>query len=56
MLYHLLKTAGFKVQLGGNIGKPALELLSNKDLDWAVLELSSHQLWDLKKVPISQFS
>ncbi len=82
LIYHLLKTVGFNVKIGGNIGKPALELLGiNRStsaggtirrshdsaqvtstggtgigtesalVPWAILELSSHQLWDLKKSP-----
>ncbi len=39
----LLKAAGIKAALGGNIGVPALELLS-EDVDVIVLELSSFQL------------
>ena len=36
--------AGINVGVGGNIGEPALNLLSNKDMARAVLELSSFQL------------
>jgi UDP-N-acetylmuramoyl-L-alanine---L-glutamate ligase len=50
LVYRLLKNAGFKVVTGGNLGKPILELLHVKS-DYAVLELSSHQLWNLKKSP-----
>ncbi len=39
-----LERAGFKVGMGGNIGPPALDLLSQSDLDCMVLELSSFQL------------
>lgn len=40
---HLLKTAGFRVGVGGNLGEPALDLLDSA-LDYYVLELSSFQL------------
>jgi len=50
LIYHLLLRAGFGVQLGGNIGLPPLELLAKKS-DWVVLEMSSHQLWNLTKSP-----
>ncbi len=36
--------AGINVGVGGNIGVPALDLLSNSDMALAVLELSSFQL------------
>lgn len=36
--------AGINVGVGGNIGIPALDLLSNTDMELAVLELSSFQL------------
>lgn len=45
LIYHLLRRAGYKVALGGNIGRPPLALLRqsfNNVLNWAVLELSSH--------------
>lgn len=39
----MLKTAGFKVKVGGNLGIPALDLLDD-DAEIYVLELSSFQL------------
>lgn len=36
--------AGFKVQVGGNLGKPALDLLQSPETELFVLELSSFQL------------
>lgn len=43
LVYEMLKAAGKKVAIGGNIGTPALELLK-EDADYYVLELSSFQL------------
>ena len=40
---HLLKTAGYRVGVGGNLGEPALDLLDSA-VDYYVLELSSFQL------------
>lgn len=40
----LLKEGGFKVEVGGNIGTPALDLLKRPLPDYYVLELSSFQL------------
>ncbi len=42
---HLLRVAGFRVFLGGNIGLPLTEmLLDGAPVDWAVVEVSSFQL------------
>lgn len=48
-----LKAAGHTVHLGGNIGTPPLELLSNniQRKDWVVLELANYQTIDLKYSP-----
>jgi len=43
LAYEVLKEAGYKVALGGNIGTAVLDLLSD-DFDVYVLELSSFQL------------
>ena len=40
----LLRAAGKRAQEGGNFGPPALDLLAERDLQYAVLELSSFQL------------
>ncbi|MDP6391628.1 MAG: UDP-N-acetylmuramoyl-L-alanine--D-glutamate ligase [Arenicellales bacterium] len=44
LVSRLLEAAGLRVLTGGNIGRPALELLSEPSPDYYVLELSSFQL------------
>lgn len=52
LLYEILKACGKDAHLAGNIGKPALEILSKlKDNSVTVLELSSFQLQDLNSSP-----
>jgi UDP-N-acetylmuramoylalanine--D-glutamate ligase len=52
LVYHILKTAGKKVFLVGNIGKPALMFLTKADAKSIfVYELSSFQLTNIKKSP-----
>ena len=46
----LLRDAGLKVQVGGNIGKPLISLVGNSEADgWTVVELSSFQLETIKQ-------
>ena len=44
LIYHLLKSAGYKVGLGGNIGESFAKQVINDTFDYFVLELSSFQL------------
>ncbi len=52
LIAHLLRAAGRRVALAGNIGVPLLELLDPPQLpDWWVVELSSFQTRDMEAVP-----
>lgn len=52
LIAKMLEAAGKKVLLGGNIGVPPFDFLSELTPDsWVVLELSSFQLSDLKYSP-----
>lgn len=44
LIFHLLKSAGLNVAVGGNIGTSFARLLANGNHDYYVLELSSFQL------------
>ncbi|HEX4691818.1 MAG TPA: UDP-N-acetylmuramoyl-L-alanine--D-glutamate ligase [Solirubrobacteraceae bacterium] len=48
---HLLGAAGRSVQLAGNVGVPAIELLDRPAAEHVVLELSSYQIADLATGP-----
>ena len=48
LLAQMLERAGLRAGLGGNIGTPALDLLSRPAPDYYVLELSSFQLETLR--------
>ncbi len=52
LIYEILKAAGKKVFLVGNIGNSALDIIDQVTPDSIVVyELSSFQLWDLDKSP-----
>ncbi len=52
LVSEMLKAAGKNVWLGGNIGTPLLPLVREmKETDYAVVELSSFQLMDMKRSP-----
>ncbi|MSO21952.1 MAG: UDP-N-acetylmuramoyl-L-alanine--D-glutamate ligase [Acidobacteria bacterium] len=45
LIGEILRTAGFSVQVGGNIGTPLISLVeSSREDSWSVVELSSFQL------------
>ena len=44
LTYHLLKTAGFKVGVAGNVGYSFARKVATETHDWYVLEISSFQL------------
>lgn len=44
LIYHILKSAGLNVGLGGNIGKSFARQVAENSFDYYVLELSSFQL------------
>ena len=48
---HLARAAGCRVELAGNIGAPALDLLDRPASDFAVVELSSYQIADMDVGP-----
>lgn len=47
LTYHILKNAGLKVGLAGNIGKSFAAEVATKEYDWYVLEISSFMLDDM---------
>ena len=50
LIFSILKNAGYKVKLVGNIGNPVLEEINfDEELDFVVCELSSYMLEKLKK-------
>ncbi len=52
LISEMLKASGKKVWLGGNIGTPLLPLINQiQSTDYAVVELSSFQLMDMKRSP-----
>ena len=53
LLYHMCRAAGLDVYAGGNLGKPALDLLEQPTPDVYVLELSSFHLQRTSNLPAS---
>ena len=52
LIGEMLKEEGYTCHIGGNIGKPLVAELENmKETDKAILELSSFQLFSMKKSP-----
>ncbi len=51
LLAHLLRAAGVRTALAGNIGLPLLDLETLSPADWHVIELSSFQTADLRIAP-----
>ena len=52
LISEMLKASGKRVWLGGNIGTPLLPLIDQiQDTDYAVVELSSFQLMDMRRSP-----
>lgn len=47
LLYHMMKSAGLNVALGGNVGRSFAREVADGDYDYFVLELSSFQLEDM---------
>ncbi len=52
IIAEMLKAAGHKIFVGGNIGNPLLPQIDEmSEKDWAVIELSSFQLMDMNQSP-----
>ena len=49
LIYHILKNAGFKVGLAGNVGQSLALQLANSECDYYIVELSSFQLDGMKE-------
>lgn len=49
LIHHVLKKAGLDVACGGNIGTSFAKIISERDYEWYVLEVSSFQLDDIRK-------
>ena len=48
LIYHLMKEAGFRVALAGNVGFSMARQVAREGFDWYVLEMSSFQLDGIK--------
>ncbi|MBI4931262.1 MAG: UDP-N-acetylmuramoyl-L-alanine--D-glutamate ligase [Bacteroidetes bacterium] len=53
LIYHILKNAGYKVAMGGNVGKSFAMFVAEGNYDYFVLELSSFQLDGMFKTRIN---
>lgn len=53
LLYHLLKQAGLKVALAGNVGKSFARSLTEEPKDYFVLEISSFQLDEIAQLKLN---
>ena len=51
LLALMCEADGTRARAGANLGEPALDLLSHRDLEYCVLELSSFQLQRCKNLP-----
>lgn len=52
LIHHIIKTAGLKSHLGGNIGRPGLDFIDEVGPgDYVALEMSNLQLWDITHSP-----
>lgn len=51
LVYHMCRAAGRSALAGGNLGRPALDLLDDEVPDYYVLELSSFQLQRTRTLP-----
>ena len=49
LIYHVLKNAGLDVEIGGNYGTSFARILTEREPEYMVLELSSFQLDDIDK-------
>ena len=49
LIYHILRNSGLNVGIAGNIGNSFAKLITEKDFEYIVLELSSFQLEYIKK-------
>ena len=49
LIYHILKNAGFKVGLAGNVGQSLALQVANSECDYYIVELSSFQLDGMKE-------
>ena len=49
-LYHIMTKQGYKVALGGNIGRPLIDLIDD-EFDYLIAEISSYQASDLSVSP-----